>query len=314
MSTQPIGEVDQYVLVSSLYGPGATVGWYLIALACFVSYGLHPRKRRLDSITPDIIAVIAFPTAAAAHLISQIWSYSEEMQRLGNFTAAQWAASVEAALVITEMSLTIELILFLMSVGFKCIRRGCLLATVGSFCFSAECYLYFANPVRSAIERNLDRSFLIDFGSILISIMASLLFCIIVALGLIALFFITSRTPSPVQTADQEAESQLQQQRNFEQSNNARAIVWITMLVLPCSYIASLYPKWSGAFREPLLSGVATQLAQNFIPRSNMSWKDLDQTLAMLAGASVLGFSSYSTLDSYYQAWVPRTALRSAQS
>jgi len=173
MASASAVEVDRYALVSSCYGPGAVGGWYLTALSCLISFGLHPRKRRVDSITVDMITVLTFPTVAAAHLLSQIWSYPTEMSTA---TLVQKAASMEAALIVIETSLAISVILFFLAVGFRCVKRGCLLAVVGLFCFSAECHLYFSRSVTQAIEHSLDRSFLINFGKILIGVMTLLLY------------------------------------------------------------------------------------------------------------------------------------------
>ena len=319
MSSSSANEEDEYALVSSFYGPGATGGWYLTALASLISWALHPRKRRVDSITADTIAVVAFPTAAAAHLISQVWSYPGIHQG-SHGLLAQSAASIEAALTVTETFLAMDVILFLLAVGFKCVRRGCMLAAAGLFCFSAECYLYFSRHVRQAIKHNLDRPFLIDFGGILISVMVVLLLCIAVALSLIVFFFAMRPATSQARPFDQDAEAtRNDQERDFQNSSSALALTWVTMLFLPCSFIASTLPLYSGAFVDsphqflPWLRAVASRIGHDLIPTSNISAKDLDQALAIIAGANVLGFSLYSTAHSYYQARLLRTRARPQQ-
>ena len=320
MSSISASQSNQYNLVSSFYGPGAVMGWYLTALACLITFSLHPRKRSRDSITADLIAVLTFPTVAAADLMTQVRSYPKE-----GATLAQNAASIEATLIVTETSLIIDVVLFILAVGFKCVRRGCLLATVGLFCFSAECYMYFSPSVSQAIGKNLDRPFLINFGSILISVMAVLLICIICALILIALFF--SKLPhqhhARPSERDEEAtrrdwERGLEAPRkgwegDFKESHSMKALSMITMLSLPCTFVATLFPSFSEAlvnlpsrFR-PRIRTVASRIAHNLIPTSNTSVKELDQAVALLAGASVLGFSLYSTADTYYQAWLSNT-------
>jgi len=59
MASSSTNEADQYVLVSFFYGPGVVLDWYLTAFACLVPFGLHLRKRSLDSITADLNAVLA---------------------------------------------------------------------------------------------------------------------------------------------------------------------------------------------------------------------------------------------------------------
>lgn len=184
-------------------------------------------------------------------------------------------------------------------------RRGCLLAAVGLFCFSAECYLYFSRSVRQAIERNLDRPFLINFGSILISIMAILLISIILARCLIVLFFATRPTISRARTFDQDAEATREdRERDFKESHNALALTWVTTLFLPCSFIASLFPLWSGVFRDlpshflPWLRAAASHIAHDLIPRSNNSAKELDQAVAysLVPLCSALAYTARRTV------------------
>ncbi len=313
MTSASAVEVDRYALVASFYGPGAVGGWYLTTLACLISFGLHPRKRRADSITADMIAVLTFPTVAAAHLISQIGSCPTEMS---SATLVQKAASMEAALIVIETSLAIAVILFLLEVSFRCVRRGCLLAIVGLFCFSAECYLYFSRSVTQAIERSLDRSFLISFGKIIVGVMALLLYCIVLALGLIVFFFAIrpSHSRSQVGTVnhDSEANAQIRSEgldQDFVDSKNARGITWVTMLFLPFAFLASVFPLTAGIFEnlppEPLLrlQTAVSHFTRSLIPASNTSVRDLDQAVAILAGASVLGFSIYDMANAYYNNW-----------
>ena len=297
---------NQYDLVSSFYGPGAVVGWYLTALACLVSFSLHPRKRSRDSITADLIAVLTFPTVAAADLITQVRSYPKE-----GFTLEQNAASIEATLIVTETFLAIDVVLFLLAVGFKCVRRGCLLATVGLFSFSAECYVYFSPSVSQIIEQNFDRRFLVNFGGILISVMAVLLICIICALILIALFFLMLPHQPHARTSERELEATRKDlERDFKDSRPGLALTSITVILLPCTFVASVFPLSSEALGNlpsqfwPLIRTAASRIAHGLIPTSNTTIKELDQAVALLAGASVLGFTLYSTADTYCKAWL----------
>ena len=320
MSSTSATQSNQYDLVSSFYGPGAVMGWYLTALACLISFSLHPRKRLRDSITADLIAVLTFPTVAAADLITQVRSYPREGATLG-----QKAASIEATLIVTETFLAIDVVLFLLAVGFKCVRRGCLLATVGLFCFSAECYVKFAPSVSPSVGQTLNRPFLINFGGILFTVMAVLLICVICALILIALFFAMLPHQHHVRPSEQVEEAtrrdwerelearRKDRERDFKESRNAMALSMITMLFLPCTFVASVFPLFSEALVNlpsqfwPRIRTVASRMAHDLIPTSNTSVKELDQAVALLAGASVLGFSLYSTADTDYQAWLSKT-------
>jgi len=311
MASASAVEIDRYALVSSFYGPGAVGGWYLTTLACLISFGLHPRKRRADSITADMIAVLTFPTVAAAHLISQIRSCPTEMS---SATLVQKAASMEAALIIIKTSWAIAGILFLPAVGFRCVKRGCLLAAVGLFCISAQCYLYFPRFVMRAIQHDLDRSYLMKFGSMRIPVMAVLLYFIVLALALIVLFFamFPSHSRSQVRTVDYNSEASAQDRfeglnQDFVGSRNVGGIKWVTMLSLPFSLVASVFPSTAGILEppEPLLGPrtAVSHVIRGLIPASNTSVRDLDQAVAILAGASVLGFSIYDVANAYYNNW-----------
>ena len=307
----------RYDQISSFYGPGAVGGWYLTALACLISLSLHPRKRRRDAITADLIAVLTFPTIAAADLITQVRSYWR-----GGTTSAQMSASIEATLIVTETFLAIDVILFLLAVGFKCVRRPCLLATVGLFCFSAECYVYFSPFVNPAVGQQLGRLFLINFGNILISVIAVLIICVICALGLVAFFFLVRlyepwRRPSgrDVEATGREREREVEATRknweqDFKDSRSLFALTMITFVFLPITFVASAFPLFSEALVDlpsqflPWIRTAGLRIAHDLIPRSNTSVKELDQAVALLAGASVLGFALYSTADAYYQAWL----------
>ncbi len=315
MSSTLATQSNRYDLISSFYGPGAVAGWYLTTLACLISFSLHSRKRSRDSITADLIAVLTFPTVTAADLITQVRSYPKE-----STTLAQNAASIEATLIVTETFLTIDVVLFLLAVGFKCVRRGFLLAIVGLFCFSAECYVYFSPSVSQAIGQNLDRPFLINFGTILISVMAVLLICITCALSLIAVFFSMPSYQPYARPTERDVEATRKDwERDFKQSHNAKALTIITMVFLPCTFVASAFPLSSGALVNlpsqllPWIRTAASRLAHDLIPTSNTSVKELDQAVTLLAGASVLGFSLYSTANAYYQAWLSGTRVMTQQ-
>lgn len=261
---------DQYDLVSSFYGPGAVVGWYLTAFACLVSFSLHPRKRCRDSITADLIAVLTFPTVAATDLITQARSYPKE-----GITLKQNAASIEASLIVTEIFMAIDVFLFLLAVGFKCVRRECLLATVGLFCFSAKCCVYLSPSVSHAIGQNLDGPCFVNSISISSNVLAALFFYMI---------WPTDRD------------------RGF----TAKALIMIPQLLVPCILVIPFFREAQVNLPSQFWPRIRSRIAHDLMPTSNTSVKELDQAVALLAGASVLGFSLYSTADNYYKAWLSK--------
>ena len=261
--------------------PGAVVGWYLTVLACLVSYCLHPRKRIRDSITADLIAALAFPTVAAADFITQVRSFPRE-----GATLAQNAASIEATLIVTGVFFTIDRFLLLLAVNFRCMRRMCLLGTVGLFCVSADCYVLFSPSERPVVIQNLDTVFSINFGAILSMSVLSLVFCVNSALA------------------------------NYS-SPEAK---WLSIIMLILgTFVAFATPLFLGVMMGlpsqfwPLIRTAASRIAHVLIPTSNTSIKELDQAVALLAGASVLGFTLYSTADAYYQAWLSKTRASTQQ-
>ena len=309
MSSTSGTQSNEYDLVSSLYGLGAVEGWYLATLGCLISFSLHPRKRSSDAITADLIAVLTFPTIAAADLITQVRSYPKE-----DTTLAQNAASIEASLIITETFLVIDVILFLLAVGFQCIRRGCLLAIVGLFCFSAECYVYFSPLVKPAIGQQLERLFLIDFGELLISVMVVLFICTICALGLIAVFFMMLPDQPRPRPSEQDVEARHREWKlNFKQSYSIKVLTIITWVFLPLAALMSAAPLSMNivSFAQPpfwlWIRTAASRIAHDLIPTSNTSVRDLDQTAALLGCATVLGYNLYSTANAYYKAWLSKT-------
>ena len=147
MSSTEATQSDKYALVSSFYGPGVVVGWYLAAYACVIFHIAHPRKRSHDSITADLITVLTLPTVAAADLIIQVWSYPKE-----GTTSAQNAASIEASLIVTENFSSMRVTLLVAAIEFKCMRRGCLIATVGLFCLLTDFCVCFSPSERSHLH------------------------------------------------------------------------------------------------------------------------------------------------------------------
>ena len=86
------------------------------------------------------------------------------------------------------------------------------------------------------------------------------------------------------------------------------ALGWVLGCVEPLTFLLNLpYPSWLG-----ILTG-AVQPNSRLIPKSNTSIKELDQAVALFAGATVLGFSLYSTADAYYQAWLSKTRATTQQ-
>ena len=118
-NTASAADVDRYVLVSGLYGPGMVVGWFLMIVSCFVSWTIHPRKRLSGSIDSDLIAILTLPVIATGHLISQLFNYPgrrEDMMTTTDVYLPQRIAAIEAPLNIVETSMAVSVILFLLAI------------------------------------------------------------------------------------------------------------------------------------------------------------------------------------------------------
>lgn len=289
-----------------------------MVLAFLFPSGSHPQKRNVDTITVNLFTVLTYPAVAAAHLIAQTWAYNQSLQELSPNLSAQRLASIKASLIITGTFMPIDVVLFLVAVSFKCVKRAFLLAMIGSFCFAAECYLYFSHAVSQHMERDLNRPFLINYTSLLIIIMTVLIFCPILGFAAIVKFFIGSLTPSQAQRSDRDAEGmKIKTERpSFKDSRSSRFITALSLLFLPLYMIGSMLPFLSGVFSNlpsqllPWLRGACSNIAHGLIPRSNTSVRELDQVVALLTGATVLGFSLYSTAVAYYQAWLKRARVQ----
>ena len=65
-----------YQGISSLYGPGTILCWYLTVSSCFCSWLFNAKKRSRDSIDNDFVAALTLPVVAATHLIIQTTTFS----------------------------------------------------------------------------------------------------------------------------------------------------------------------------------------------------------------------------------------------
>ena len=149
--------------VSSLYGPGAIAYWYLTALSVLVSWTVHPRKRREDSIDVDLIATLTLPCVAAGHLLWQISSLLKDCPDPQEATGAgcdvrQSAAVIEAPFVVVQTSSSIYTSLIIVGASRKCMRRAILASLVGAFCLAVESYMYLSASKRLQFLYVIDAS------------------------------------------------------------------------------------------------------------------------------------------------------------
>ena len=290
--------------------------WYLTALGCWMSFGLDLRKRKLDFITADFVATLAFPTIAAAHLISQVRAFPKYQPDLPDDTMVQYAASIEASLMAIDAYLALGSSLFILAAVFQCSTRGCLLAAVGVFCISAECYMNNSRSVRQTVKYSFERTHFVDYARFLTSVVGVGLLCLILALSLLILFRVMRPTAVQARTSDRETgPTQSDIDRSPREDHYSSWSTLFSLWLLPGSLISWLIPlSLGGEFTNlpsqflPLVRSAAARISSELVPGSNTYIKELDQAAAIFAGAAVFGFSLYSTADSHYRAWLSRTA------
>ena len=291
-------------------------------LACLVSWTIHPKKRRSGSVDSDFIAVLTFPAIAAAHLISQTYHYKLNAETLNqdedeSRATPKLLAAVEASLNITETSLTVCVVLFLIAVGFRCVKRATFVALVGLFSFSAEIYLHVDCPLPHRNPAYLSRLFLIDFKNLIIAISVLLAILFIVTLSLATTFIIRRRHRFPLtgDDPDQYGVSEVQSDP-FLESLYAALIKSLTFSVMPLALITSSVPivltslSISGPAGIQWIRTTGSRLFRDLFPLTNVSIKELDQAVALLAGATILGFSLYGAAEAHYQVYCEKVRRR----
>jgi hypothetical protein len=327
------GDQGRYDLVSSLYGPGTTACWYLSALTCLVSWTIHPKKRRSGSIDSDFIAVLTFPAVAAGHLISQLHQYPAlkvELLSTNDPNLLRQVAAIEASLSITEASLIVFIMLFLIATSRRCVKRAIAIAIVGLFCFDAEVFMFFVTWRTGQAQHNLSRPFLVNFGTILIGTIALLSVLKFLSFVLLGMFFARRRPkisrpeiPEPSRSFSNhrnraiEVEIErgqmlwnVEQPDPWENDQHLELLTSFGIVVLPLSAVATSVPALSDALSASGTSvwtwiiAAGCRLTRALFPRTNASIKDLDQAVALLAGMTILGFGLYGIADAHHQQWL----------
>jgi len=306
-ATQQPPPSDNLILVNSFYGTGATACWYLTCLSCFISWTLHPRKRKSDAITSDFIALVTFPTVASAHLITQIRSWPSESS-VDDETLLQMRASLAASLIITETYYSLCIILLLPALFVRTPKRLCLLALTGIFCVLSETYLYFAIPSIHHAPGVFERSFIVDSFPLLVLILV--LVSVLVGFLLVYMYLLFRKSlPEPIAEPPPGPDSDTED--DFGLANKHPQVVGLTYWAMPfmflslgCSWLLPILDLLVKIYREKKTIWTGRRsFVDEFFPRTEASIMDLDQAVALLAGMSILGFSLHSAADARYKRW-----------
>lgn len=301
---------DRLALVSSLYGPGIILAWYLTTAALFLSWILHPHKRRSGSLDLDLSAVLTLPAVAAGHLIAQASalqkqkSTSSESFDEGNLLYLQRIAAIEAPFGVVEIFMPIAVILCLVATWNKCIRRVVAIGAFGLLCFASECYIHFSDfkhldlryqPGRwTAGLPAFSRLFLADFPSLIVT-------------GVTLLFLCCFILPLPAIVLSERLSTSTVRKSLHITTNNARndsrlrLITLVSMLFHPVMFVLSLMPIFWFSMGHatdpaPTMQGSFSRASSNFAPRTPYSIIDLDQAVTAAAGTSVLAFSTFEII------------------
>jgi hypothetical protein len=274
MAFNSSSSTDRYELVSSLYGPGTVIGWYLILISCFVSWTVHPKKRVSDTINSDFIAVLTMPTVAAGHLVFQRWANSsswEEMRTTENPELLKLLAALAAPFIIVETFVFLWPVLLFPAIIYRCQKRSFFVAAVG-----------ITNVFANGIVSN---------GFVL---------CLFIGTLMVGSKFCFSNYKAVnLQDTRSELEGASGSPRmalKYEvQDQIFGTYLFLLMLALMCFICLSL-----GVNIYVSTWGWPVGAAGRF-PQTNQSMKELDQAVAALAGATVLVLSIYTALVAQYR-------------
>ena len=82
-----------------------------------------------------------------------------------------------------------------------------------------------------------------------------------------------------------------------------RLMTYVSTIFLPMSFLLSLFPAAMLGSNAAMLGSdiLRTWLRTTFFPRTSLSISDLDQAVAVAAGATILAFNLYSVMKAHYK-------------
>lgn len=167
---------ERFSLVASFYGPGNIASWLCMVVSVLTTWCLNAEYRRKDSISADLVAVLAVPGVAAGHAIYMLFFGSSNHESIVHlFTSAdpevvKHAAAAEAALDVCETFSAIALLLAFVSMFFGHLKRTLAVVGVGLLAFSTEAVVFTQMRGVSVSDTNLTRPFLFNFFEVMVSL------------------------------------------------------------------------------------------------------------------------------------------------
>jgi hypothetical protein len=267
-------------LVSSLYGPGNLVCYFLLLLSVLVSWTINPKSASDDSITNDFIAVLSLPTIAAA----DFWFHAHQLdgQNLHLLlstplsTAVRDAAAIEAPLTVCEDFIMLAGVLYAVAAWKRHWKRMTMVLAGGWICFSVE-FLLLINwvPFRSSL---LVRPFLFHLMPLLIIsfcwyLLTSVVYLVEVLSVILRIFAID-------RNSDLESGKAFQ----WHRLSSGRISCWIAGCATLVISTSSFYIKY-------LWENNASGNGMRFAAMTDAAVTDLDQIVTAIGGIVTLLFS-----------------------
>ncbi|KAF5566598.1 hypothetical protein FNAPI_1058 [Fusarium napiforme] len=167
---------ERFSLVASFYGPGNIALWLCMVISVLTTWCLNAEYRRKDSISADLVAVLAVPGVAAGHAIYMLFFGGLNYESIVHlFTSAdsevvKHAAAAEAALDVCETFSAIALLLVFVSMFYGHLRRTLAVVAVGLLAFSTETVVFTQRRGVSVPDTNLTRPFIFNFFVVMVSL------------------------------------------------------------------------------------------------------------------------------------------------
>jgi len=280
-------------LVSSLYGPGTTIGWLLTVASVFATWTLNPYYRRRDTITSDFVAALAFPSVASIHLMNMVANFPGTGSDL--FTSADpatvcIAAAIEAPLTICASFMTLSVGLFAVAGLARHHRRASCVFIVGLLAFLSDVVLYVLSFGIETGESNLSRPFLFNLPWAMFVVV---LFLVVGLMVYVISLELVPGVPSSFVRVSDYMNRLYSRIRQLCRQGAARLSLY-SLVSIPATMVFSA-GIGAGLFERTQYQRETTPVKRllYFIPQSSASFKDLDQAMAVGAGARTL--SSVST-------------------